>query len=196
MSWRALLISCGGLAALGVVLFIVLVIGIAMGGGGDIDRTERLEAETKPTPKKKKKKAASQNVEAAVGEYAELEDRTLVVNDVQRNFAPESRVGQPNLGNELVRVFVTLTNTSNQPFDYNPNNFKVQDSSGVQKTPQSPTQLPARIEHGSLAPGGTLEGNMVFYVPQGDTGLSLVYALRAGLGNRNRDALGHQATIQ
>jgi len=154
MSWRALLIGCGGLAALGVVLFIVLVIGIAMGGGGDTDRTERLEAEKKPTPKKK---AASQNFEAAVGEYAELEDRTLVVNDVQRNFA----VGQPNLRNELVRVFITLTNTSNQPFDYNPNNFKVhnfkvQGSSGVQRTPLSVPDLPYPVRHESLAPGGTL----------------------------------------
>jgi len=173
MSWRALLIGCGGLAALGVVLFIVLVIGIAMGGGGDTDRTERLEAETKPTPKKKK--AASQNVEAAVGEYADLEDRTLVVNDVQRNFAPESRVGQSNLGNELVRVFVTLTNTSNQPFDYNPNNFKVQGSSGVQRAPLSFPDLPYPVRHGSLAPGGTLEGNMVFEVPQGDGGIRMAY---------------------
>ncbi len=172
MSWRALLIGCGGLAALGVVLFIVLVIGIAIGGGGDTDRTERLEAEKKPTPKKK---AASQNFEAAVGEYAELEDRTLVVNDVQRNFAPESRVGQPNLGNELVRVFVTLTNTSNQPFTYNPNNFKVQGSSGVQRTPLSVPDLPYPVRHGSLAPGGTLEGNMVFEVPRGDGGIRMVY---------------------
>jgi len=168
MSWRALLIGCGGLAALGVVLFIVLVIGIAMGGGGDTDRTERLEAETKPTPKEK---VASQNFEAAVGEYAELEDRTLVVNDVQRNFA----VGQPNLRNELVRVFITLTNTSNQPFDYNPNNFKVQGSSGVQRIPHSVPDLPYPVRHGSLAPGATLEGNMVFEVPQGDRGIRMVY---------------------
>lgn len=164
MSWRALLIGCGGLAALGVVLFIVLLIGIAIGGGGDPNRTERLEAEKKPTPKE----ATSQNVEAAVGEPAELEDRTLVVNDVQRHFIPESRVGQ-------VRVFVTLTNTSNQPFTYNPNNFKVQHSSGIQRIPHSVPDLPYPVRHGSLAPGGTLEGNMVFEVPQGVRGIRMVY---------------------
>jgi Domain of unknown function (DUF4352) len=172
MSWRGLLIGCGGFAALGVVLFIVLLIGIATGGGGDTDRTERLEAEKKPPPKKK---PASQNVEAVVGESAELEDRALVVNDVQRNFTPESRVGQPKVGNELVRVFVTLTNTSNQPFAYNPNNFKVQYSSGVQRIPHSVPDLPYPVRHGSLAPGGPLEGNMVFEVPQGDRGIHMVY---------------------
>ena len=41
--------------------------------------------------------------------------------------------------------------------------------------PGKPLQLPYTFQHGSLAPNGTLEGNMVFQVPQGDTGLSLIY---------------------
>jgi Domain of unknown function (DUF4352) len=180
MTWRRLLIGCGGLLALGVVLFVVLVIGIAIGRGGDTEQTERLEAEKNPTPKKK---ASSQSIEVAVGERAELADRTLIVHEVDRNYTPPTRVSGLQPDEEPLRVYITMANTSNQSFDYNPNNFKVQDSSGVQKTPQSPTQLPARIEHGSLAPGGTLEGNMVFYVPQGDTGLSLVYEpFERGLG--------------
>lgn len=126
---------------------------------------------TKGTPKTK---ADSRNVQIGVGEVAELSDRTLVVNEVQRNYPPP-RYSRVQPGNELTRVYITLKNTGNRSFDHNLNNFKVQNSNGVQKTPQVITELPNRIEYGSLASGGTLEGNMVFEVPQGDSNLSLIY---------------------
>jgi Domain of unknown function (DUF4352) len=111
-----------------------------------------------------------------LGETAELSDRTLVANEVERNYVPPGRLPrQPEFGSEFIRVYVTMTNTGNQSFDYNLLNFKVQDSNGVQHNSQTMTDLPYRVSHGSLAPGGTLEGNMPFQVPQGDNGLKLVY---------------------
>ena len=181
MSRRNILIGCGAVVVLGVLLFIALVVGVLIGGGGSNKQStsdtattteESEEEKKKPEPKKK---TGPNNVQASVGQTAELSDRTLVVNEVERNYAPPSRVPNLEPGNEFVRVFVTLTNTDNQTFDYNPNNFKVQDSNGVQQTPRNPPQLPYTFQHGSLAPNGTLEGNMVFQVPQGDTGLSLIY---------------------
>ena len=177
--WVIGLLGCGGLVAL--LLAALLVVAVVSGptnqtaqsgGGGQENSEESKEEKKKPEPKKK---SGPDNVQASVGQTAELSDRTLVVNEIERNYAPPTRVPNLQPGNEFVRMFVTLTNTGNQTFDYNPNNFKVQDSNGVQQTPRNPPQLPYTFQHGSLAPNGILEGNMVFQVPQGDPGLSLQY---------------------
>ncbi len=114
-------------------------------------------------------------VEVSVGETAELRDRTLVVNEVEPNYFPPTRFIRVQSGYELVRVYPTLQNTGSQQFSYNSLNFEVQDSNGVQRQRYSVSELPYPIEPGDLAPGGTLEGNLVFKVPEGDRGLSLVY---------------------
>lgn len=163
---RKLLIGCGVLLALGVLLFLTLIAGVMIGGDNQLRDTTNQAPKNSSQPK---------NVEVAVGEAAKLRDRTLVVNEVERNYPPPNRSTRIEPGNELVRVYITLKNTSNQTFPYNPNNFKVQDSNGVQKTPQSYSDIPYRVGAGDLASGGTLEGNMVYEVPEGDTGLKLVY---------------------
>jgi hypothetical protein len=115
-------------------------------------------------------------VEVDAGETAELRDRTLVANEVERDYFPPGRTARrPQPENEFLRVYITLENTSNQSFDFNPNNFMIQDSNGVQHRGQALSELPYPISHGTLASGGTLTGNLVFEVPRGDSGLSLVY---------------------
>ncbi len=156
MLGRRILIGCGGLLALSVVALLAVLVGSVIFGGGS--------SKTEP-----------ENVETAVGETAELRDRTLVVNEVERNHLPPNQFSRPEGGNEFIRAFITLTNTSNEPFDYNPNNFKVQDSNGVQRTPQSTPELPYPVHHASLAPGGVIQGNMVFEVPQDDREPRLLY---------------------
>jgi len=168
------LLGCGGLAVLGIALFVVLLIGIGIGGSGKQSSGE--PGSTSGAKKTEAKKNADPgNIEVAVGETAELRDRTLVVNEVERNYFPSNRFSRVEPGNELVRVYVTLENSSEQPFNYNLNDFEIQDSNGVQKTPTTITELPNRVEFGDVAAGGTMQGNMVFEVPQGDSGLELVY---------------------
>ncbi len=112
-----------------------------------------------------------------MGESAELRDRTLIVNEVERNFTPLGRISRLEPGNEFVRVSLTLTNTGDKSINYNINDFKVQDSNGVQSSHYSPAEsdLPYRISYGGLAPDGELFGNIVFQVPQGDSRLKLIY---------------------
>jgi hypothetical protein len=156
MLGRRILIGCGGLLALSVVALLAVLVGSVIFGGGS--------SKTEP-----------ENVETAVEETAELRDRTLVVNEVERNYLPPNQFSRPEGVNEFIRVFIVLTNTSDEPLDYNPNNFKVQDSNGVQKTPQSIPELPYPVHHASLAPGGMIQGNMVFEIPQDDRGPRLLY---------------------
>jgi hypothetical protein len=176
--WVIGLLGCGGLVALLLVALLVVAVvsgppsqtAQSGGGGQDNDGSEEKE-EKKPA---KKKMSGPENVEVAVGETAELSDRTLIVNEVQHGYPPQ-RYQRLEPGTELLRVYVTLKNTSNQAFNYNLNNFQVQDSNGVQKNPTTVTDLPYRVEYGDLAAGGTMEGNIVYEVPEGDRNLKLVY---------------------
>lgn len=104
-----------------------------------------------------------------------MQDPTFVVNDVQRHFQPQNRFTRTQPGNEFVLTSITLNNTGNETIHYNTNDFKMQDSSGVQKNGETMSDLPNRIDFGELAPGGTLQGNLVFQAPQGDSNLKLIY---------------------
>jgi len=168
---------------LGVVLLVAVFAGVIIGsegskkGSGAPGSTSAESAENakKTAPKSEQD---PENIEAAVGENAELRDRTLVVNEVERNFTPPGRISGLEPGNEFVRVSVTLTNTGDESFNYNVLDFKVQDSAGVQSGHDSrgESDIPYRVGYGGLAPDGELLGNMVFQVPQGDSGLKLIYS--------------------
>ena len=176
--WVIGLLGCGGLVALLLVALLVVAIvsrpttqTAQSGGGGQESSGEEEKEEKKPEPKKK---SGPENVEVAVGETAELSDRTLEVNEVQHGYPPQ-RSQRVEPGTELLRVYVTLKNTSNQAFNYNLHNFQVQDSNGVQKAPTIAIDLPYRVEFGDLAAGGTMEGNLLYEVPEGDNNLQLIY---------------------
>jgi hypothetical protein len=140
-------------------------------GGGQEDGEDEKKAESK----KSKKGGGSGNVEAAVGETVELDDQTLTVAEVQRNYNPQNRFQKTEQGNEFLRVWVMLTNTSDRPFNYGQFDFEVQDSNGVQKRAEYISELPYNLDSGDLAPGGNVEGNLVFEVPRNDNNLRLVY---------------------
>ena len=95
--------------------------------------------------------------------------------EVERDYTPQNRFSKAESGNEFMRVFVRLVNTSNRPIDYNRFDFEVQDSNGVQKRASTIPELPRELDHGDLAPDGTVEGNMVFEVPRNDNNLALIY---------------------
>jgi hypothetical protein len=176
------LLGLGGLVALLLVALLVVAVvsgstnQTAQSGGGGQENGGSEEKEAKEEKKKSepKKKSGPENVAVAVGETAELQDRNLVVNEAQHGY-PLRRGQKLEPDSELLRVYITLKNTGNQPINYNPLDFKVQDSNGVQKNYEGMSDLPYRLEYGSLAPDGTVEGNLAFEVPQGDNNLQLVY---------------------
>lgn len=178
---------------LGLVLFVALFVGVIIGSEGDkkgsgapgSTSAESAENAKKTAPKSKQD---PENIEAAVGENAELQDRTLVVNEVERSFTPlGGRISGLEPGNEFVRVSVTLTNTGDESINYNVLDFKVQDSAGVQSSHDSrgESEIPYRVSYGGLAPDGELLGNIVFQVPQGDSGLKLIYDPSTVRGKRS-----------
>ncbi len=111
----------------------------------------------------------------SVGATAELEDHTLSVEEVERNYSPRDQFGRAKSGNEFMRVWATIENTSNRPVSFNPFYFEVQDSNGIQQGPALMAEVPYGFESGNLAPKGKVEGNLVFEVPKNDNNLKLIY---------------------
>lgn len=171
--WAIGLLGCGGV--IGLLLVALLVVAIVSSPQNQTSESGSKQEKGEEKKKTSKAKGDPQAVEVGVGETAELRDRTLVVNDIERNFTPPNRFSKTEPGNEFVRVSITLQNTGDQDIHYNTHDFKVQDSNGVQRNTETMPQLPNRVEYGELAPGGTLNGNIVFEVPQGDNNLSLIY---------------------
>jgi len=93
--------------------------------------------------------------------------------------------GEP--GSTSVESAENAKNTGDESINYNINDFKVQDSNGVQSNHDSRAEsdLPYRISYGGLAPDGELLGNIVFQVPQGDSGLKLIYDVSTVRGKRS-----------
>ena len=112
----------------------------------------------------------------AVGQTARLQDQTLVVNQVQRNYSPPDQLPAPQAGNEYVLVNITVNNTSNGSIDFNPFDFQVQGSNGARKGPEPFSEIAnALVTPTTLGPRGRLTGNLLFEAAQGDPGLELVY---------------------
>jgi hypothetical protein len=124
-------------------------------------------AETEPA------KTTTAPSEYTVGEAAEIDDETVTGNEVEHNYSPDTGSFSPRPGNEFIRVNVTLYNVGNSPAGYNEFYYKVEDSRGAQR---GVSLIPVRegFSRGTVAPGGAVTGNMVFEVPQGDSGLKLI----------------------
>ena len=105
--WVIGLLGCGGLVALLLVALLVVAVvsgptnqTAQSGGDGQESGGEEEKEEKKPAPKKK---SGPENVEVAVGETAELSDRTLVVNEAQHDYPP-ARFQKLEPGTELLRL--------------------------------------------------------------------------------------------
>jgi hypothetical protein len=113
---------------------------------------------------------------AQEGEPADMDDRTITLNDSQRNFVFPNNSPKPETGNEFILMNITITNKSSQPLRINMSHFEAEDSNGVRRPARYTPQLPDPIPNvGSVAPGGEVTGNLAVEAPQGDPNVKLVY---------------------
>jgi len=114
--------------------------------------------------------------EYAVGEAITINDQTLTVTKVTRNFDTGNAYATPEPGKEFVVVEVQLENKSDNEMSYNTFDFKMQDSNGVQKTEDIVLGVTNELSSGDLAKGGKVTGNLGFEVPKDDAGLKLIFS--------------------
>lgn len=82
--------------------------------------------------------------------------------------AKQSNGGQyeePSAGHVFVVVQLTMKNYSTQEYTYNPLDFSVMDTNGNLAESSSYSFVQHPLDYGTLAPGGTVTGEVVFEVP-------------------------------
>ena len=117
-----------------------------------------------------------QKTEFNINETVSFDDRELTVTQIQRNFQTGNQFSQPEAGNEFVVVSAELTTNASPEMTFNPYDFKLQDSNGVQKSLSFVVSIENQLDSGTLAPGGKVSGNIAFEIPQDDSGLKLIYS--------------------
>jgi hypothetical protein len=181
---RRVLVGAGILLGLAVVVFLAVLVGIVIGRGpqeeaAQNEATEEKKTEPMGNTEQKitplSKKTPPQSMVADLGETGELFDRAVTLNDLQRGFVFPYDIPRPQVGNEFVLMNVTITNTSDQPINVYPFDFKAEDSNGVRRDARTATGQPDAIIVGSIAPGGELTGNLVVETPQGNPNVKLIY---------------------
>ncbi len=112
-----------------------------------------------------------------VGDTIDFDGKEVTITKVKRNYSTGNQFFHPKSGNEYVKVYAKIVNTSENEASINSWDFKIQNSKGVISSCSIITGDPAEDElsFSTLAPGGTTEGSVIFEVPKNDSGLKLIY---------------------
>jgi len=109
--------------------------------------------------------SAPQPSRGSVGQRFEMSGIGLTANSVSRE-AREDFI--------CVTVDVTIENISRDTVSYSPLHFKIKDSEGLEYTTACATNDQG-LESGELSQGSKVQGKVSLQVPQGATGLLLIY---------------------
>lgn len=117
---------------------------------------------------------AEEKTEFQVGEAINVDDSVMTVVSGQQ-FTPSNEFDKPSDGKVYYIVNIKIENNGTEPLDYNEFNYKIQDVNGVQTDAAFlGSDVPNKMNSGSLAPGGKLDANVVFEVPADMASLKLV----------------------
>lgn len=80
-------------------------------------------------------------------------------------------------GFEYIALVVRYENGTTSQMHFNPHDWKVQDSTGVRRGPAFVVGSGRTdyLSFGDIAPGGFVQGSIIYEVPLGDVGLSVLY---------------------
>ena len=111
-----------------------------------------------------------------VGDVVQMNDKELTVLKVEKSNGNEYSSLKP--GEEYVIVSVKITNAGKEKTSYNPYDFEMSNSNGqILKHSYSNIHEDTELHYGELAPGGTVEGTVLFEQPRDDDQLQLQYTV-------------------
>src|SRR6266487_3958889 len=155
-------IGCGSLVAL--VILVIVLAAVVSGGHTSSTSTTSTSASTSTS--------GSQN---SSGNQVSKVGGTITLNGVQATLVsaktnPGGEFDTPKAGNIYVIVHVKLHNTSDQEQNYNEFDFHVKSGTGniTNQDYLSTENSSDLLNSGTLSPGGTAEGDLVFQVKKGD----------------------------
>lgn len=163
-----------------VILVLVILGGIGSAMGGNKDQSSKT-ASTKETTqgnqaqtKKEEPKKDELKSSYAVGETAKYKGVEMTATKVDKSNG--SDYDKPKDGKEFVIIAVKIKNNAKDKVAYNPLYFKMQNSKGqIEDETFSTVNQDTALKSGELAPGGEVEGTVIFEEPAGDKGLLLQY---------------------
>lgn len=174
-----------------IIVLIAFVACVAAIGGGDSqdsgeeptnvdasnEETEAAESKEKEdTTEKESEDVTPEDTMYGVGEPMNHEGTVVTVNSVEKR-TPQSYDAVQD-GYEFVVVNLTFDNESDEEISYNVMNFELQDGNGNITSAfggGSLDDVGNTLSAGQLASGGTVSGNLIFEVPEGDEDLTLRY---------------------
>jgi hypothetical protein len=167
-----------GMAIAAIVIGILCPIVAPFSCIGHAVNTVSLEETSKPI--NTGSSSADKQIEYQKGEVATVGSHTITVTGIVAPYPMLSYT--PRLGYQFVKVTIKITNTSNQPYNFNPSDYKLEDSRKVQNEagPESYSSEEP-LTSGTLASGGEVVGSMVYEIPTS----SLPQALLAYAGYNN-----------
>ena len=155
-----------------IIIIVLIIAGNAIGGQSNTSPTSTTNSDETSSQQGQK---AEEKTEFAVGETATFSNKSITVTDVQRNYDTGNQFAQPESGKEFVIVTLSIANESDSTLTFNPYEFKMQDSNGVQLNESFTALSEGKLNSGSLAKGGKVTGKLAYEVPAGDAGLKLLY---------------------
>lgn len=176
-----------------VSLFSLLII-VATGSSKTSSSSKKVESST-DTSSSTENKTDSENSKDnskteekdvyKVGDTIEIDGKRITVKNVKRNYSTGNRFSTPKAGNEFIKVYIKIANSSKNETSINSWDFKIQDSKGLIKS-DSPATYSSddHLEYSKLAPGGIVEGTVIFEVPKNDSGLKLIYDCSSLFSNK------------
>ncbi|MFZ1301919.1 MAG: DUF4190 domain-containing protein [Candidatus Microsaccharimonas sp.] len=162
-------IVTGGLGALTSLLFSVIFI-VALASSAALVGKAQEQSD-------KQSSQSQQQIDAkkdfAKGETATFGIWEVKVNSVTAGYVPTSSYYKAEDGNEYVVVNVTITNTGDDSDYISPYSFSINEDGLATET--AFLSVDPELKSGSLDPGESTTGNLVFEVTKGATGLKLQY---------------------
>lgn len=110
-----------------------------------------------------------------IGDVISFKGGEISVKSVVHNYNTGNSYYVPKKGKEFVKVNLLIENKDNDNFQYNSNDWKMQDSNGAMESYDWIIPNDDELGHGDLIKGGKKTGSLVFVVPKDDKGLVLHY---------------------
>lgn len=159
-------IITGAIGALSALLFsLIWLVAIFAGGAAVSEGVQEIN--------QSQQEAANAQTEFSAGETARFGDFDVKITDVERNFIPENEFIRADEGNEFVALNLEVTNVTEEAEYIGSFEFELV-ANGVGKTPTFSDKTPS-FESGSLQPGATTTGYVVYEIPEGASDLKLQY---------------------
>lgn len=151
-------------------VIVIIIIFIAFGEGNN---KPKKVAESKPTTAASTQPEKSKTQIFKIGDVVKLKDYKVTVNKIRTDNGGE--ISKPKDGDQYLYVDCTIENISNEQKSISSvMMFKVEDSDGRSYEQTIPEHQNGQLD-GNVSAGQKMTGEYVCEVPQGKTGLKLVF---------------------